>query len=59
VKTGDEENGSLPQRRDVYYGWIIAGTLALTETASWGILYYAFSVFLSPCSRSWAGPGRP
>ena len=31
-----------------YYGWTIAGALALTETVSWGILYYAFSVFLVP-----------
>jgi sugar phosphate permease len=27
---------------------VIAGTLAFTETVSWGILYYAFSVFLVP-----------
>ena len=31
-----------------YYGWYITLTLALTETISWGIVYYAFSVFLSP-----------
>jgi MFS family permease len=31
-----------------YYGWYITVTLALTETISWGIVYYAFSVFLSP-----------
>jgi MFS family permease len=31
-----------------YYGWRIAGTLAFTETVSWGILYYAFAVFLVP-----------
>jgi MFS family permease len=31
-----------------YYGWVIVATLALTETVSWGILYYAFSVFLVP-----------
>ena len=35
----------------VYYGWVIAGTLAVTETISWGILYYAFSVFLIPMQR--------
>jgi hypothetical protein len=29
-----------------YYGWIIVLALALTETTSWGILYYGFSVFL-------------
>ena len=31
-----------------YYGWRIAGTLAVTETVSWGVLYYAFGVFLVP-----------
>lgn len=35
----------------VYYGWVIAGTLAVTETISWGVLYYAFSVFLVPMQR--------
>lgn len=37
---------TAPSRR--YYGWTIAATLAVTETMSWGILYYAFSVFLIP-----------
>ena len=32
----------------MYYGWRIAGALALTETVSWGILYYAFAVVLLP-----------
>ncbi|MGH3371933.1 MAG: MFS transporter, partial [Nocardioidaceae bacterium] len=31
-----------------YYGWRIVAVLAFTETVSWGILYYAFSVFLVP-----------
>jgi MFS family permease len=31
-----------------YYGWRIAATLAFTETVSWGVLYYAFAVFLVP-----------
>lgn len=31
-----------------YYGWYIAATLAITETISWGIIYYTFSVFLAP-----------
>jgi MFS family permease len=31
-----------------YYGWVITGTLAITETVSWGILYYAFSALLTP-----------
>jgi MFS family permease len=28
------------------YGWTIVGVLAVTETVSWGVLYYAFAVFL-------------
>lgn len=35
----------------LYYGWIITLTLAVTETVSWGILHYAFSVFLTPMER--------
>lgn len=31
-----------------YYGWVLVVTLAVTETTSWGILYYAFTVFLAP-----------
>jgi MFS family permease len=37
------------QKRDgIYYGWIMLFTLAITETVSWGILYYAFAVFFLP-----------
>lgn len=32
----------------LYYGWVVVATLSLTETVSWGILYYAFSAFLVP-----------
>ena len=35
------------KNKPVYYGWIIAATLAVTQTISWGILYYSFSVFLT------------
>ena len=31
--------------RRMYYGWTIVWTLAVTETISWGILYYSFAVF--------------
>lgn len=31
-----------------YYGWYIAAALAITETISWGIVYYAFTVFITP-----------
>lgn len=33
--------------KPIYYGWMIATTLAVTQTISWGILYYSFSVFLT------------
>jgi MFS family permease len=39
---------SVPGISRVYYGWVLVCTLALTETTSWGILYYAFTVFLTP-----------
>lgn len=32
----------------LYYGWYIALALAITETISWGVIYYAFSVFITP-----------
>src|SRR6266849_9708478 len=32
----------------MYYSWVLVGTLGITETISWGVLYYAFSVFLTP-----------
>lgn len=35
-------------RQSIYYGWYIAATLAVTETISWGIVYYAFTVFINP-----------
>jgi MFS family permease len=39
---------SLTNRPRMYYGWVLVLTLSLTETTSWGILYYAFTVFLTP-----------
>lgn len=38
----------LATTRGRYYGWTLVGTLAFTETVSWGIIYYAFSTFLVP-----------
>src|SRR4051794_469140 len=35
-------------RHGVYYGWVVVATLGVTETISWGVLYYAFSVYLTP-----------
>ena len=45
-------------RRPPYYGWWIVWPLALTETVSWGILFYAFTVFLVPMQQDlgWSTP---
>jgi MFS family permease len=32
----------------LYYGWVILLTVSVTEVISWGILYYAYSVFILP-----------
>jgi len=32
----------------VFYGWVIVAALSVTETISWGILYYGFPVMLRP-----------
>ncbi len=37
----------VPRLGGLYYGWLLIGTLGITETISWGALYYAFSVFLT------------
>jgi MFS family permease len=34
--------------RDLYYGWPLVVVLGITETTSWGILYYAYSVLVVP-----------
>jgi MFS family permease len=34
-------------RSRIYYGWVIAATLAFTQTIAWGVLYYSFGVFLT------------
>src|SRR5437764_4582467 len=37
---------------DPRYGWTIVAVLAVTVTLSWGVLYYAFAVFLPSMQRS-------
>lgn len=34
-------------RSKIYYGWWIVIALAITETISWGIVYYAYSVIIT------------
>jgi len=36
--------------RRPYHGWVIVVVLGVTETVSWGVLYYAFGVFVTPTS---------
>ena len=36
------------RREPIYYGWYIALVLAITETVSYGVLFYAFPVFIAP-----------
>ncbi|MEM9776815.1 MAG: MFS transporter [Chloroflexota bacterium] len=36
-----------PEKPKIYYGWWITFAFAITETVSWGIIYYAFSVFIT------------
>ncbi|HEX6292829.1 MAG TPA: MFS transporter [Herpetosiphonaceae bacterium] len=35
-------------RGRLYYGWVLLGAVSVTEVISWGILYYAFTVFIAP-----------
>ena len=37
--------------RDVYYGWVIVAAVSITETVTWGIVYYGFPVFLRPMEQ--------
>ena len=32
----------------MFYGWVIVAALSITETISWGIIYYGFPVMLRP-----------
>lgn len=38
-----------------YYGWVLVLALGVTETVSWGILYYSLSVFIDPMSSEMGG----
>lgn len=44
------EKASRQSRRErgLYYGWVMLTSVSFTEMVSWGILYYAFTVFLRP-----------
>jgi MFS family permease len=46
------------RKSSLYYGWVIIGTLSVTEMISWGILYYAFAVLQTPMEKEmgWTRP---
>src|SRR5215469_7723773 len=41
-------SGAGGERTIRYYGWAVAASLAITELTSWGILFYSFSVMVTP-----------
>ena len=41
----------LRRRLRAEYGWVIVATLSITETVTWGIVYYGFPVFLQPMEQ--------
>jgi MFS family permease len=43
-------------RPRVYYGWWTILALSITETVSFGILYYAYTVFVYPMAESFSAP---
>lgn len=43
----DARTSNPPARAGgVYYGWVLVVMLGITQTITWGILYYGFTVFL-------------
>jgi MFS family permease len=40
----------------VYYGWVLVAMLGITQTITWGIVYYGFAVFLPvlEADRGWS-----
>jgi MFS family permease len=36
----------------VYYGWVVVAVLCVTETVTWGIIYYGYPVFLRPMEEA-------
>jgi MFS family permease len=36
----------------LHYGWVVLSALCVTETVSWGIMYYGFAVFLRPMEQA-------
>jgi MFS family permease len=48
ARAREEERAHRPR---IYYGWPMLVGLSAAETLSWGVLYYAFPVFIRPIER--------
>src|SRR5207245_126547 len=51
--------GRVAAGRRMYYGWVLVGTLGLTEITSWGVLYYGFTVFVTPMHQAFGWSRAP
>jgi len=40
------------RRAPIYYGWSVVAALCVTETVTWGIIYYGYPVFLRPMEQA-------
>src|SRR5262249_29330047 len=40
------------RRGQIQYGWLVVATLSVTETVTWGIVYYGYPVFLHPMEEA-------
>lgn len=49
--TSPEERVLRVGARRIPYGWVIVVAVSITETVTWGIIYYAFPVFLRPMEQ--------
>ncbi len=43
-----EQHLAASSSRRIFHGWWIVAEFAITETIAYGVLYYAFSVFITP-----------
>ena len=48
----EKTSNQSKQGHSFYYGWVMLLAVSCTETISWGVLYYAFTVFLKPMQVS-------
>ena len=51
MRDGVSRNAGVSPAR-VYYGWVVVAALCVTETVTWGIVYYGYPVFLRPMEEA-------